>query len=264
MPGSVRRYAVYACAAVCVLSRAAAAQDLVTDRPDFTESSEVVGTGRVQFETGLSIEADGQGPDHVRDLTLPSSLVRIGLSSRVELRLSSDGFTSERQGPAGIRGLSDVEVGAKVKLLQQDRAGFDMAIIPMASLPTGAASFSEGVVVPTLKLTWARSLPAGVDLSGNYNMTSAPDQEGRYLQQAVSLSMAHDLPRGFGGYFEAYGFTPMGPGQASGWTLNGGVSHALGANAQLDVEAGRGVTADAPDWFVGFGFAVRGWFRGRP
>jgi hypothetical protein len=73
--------------------------------------------------------------------------------------------------------------------------------------------------------------------------------------------MAHDLPRGFGGYFEAYGFTPMGPEQASGWTLNGGVSHAIGQNAQLDVEAARGVTADAPDGFVGCGFAVRGWFR---
>ena len=40
-------------------------------------------------------------------------------------------------------------------------------------------------------------------------------------------------------------------------TFNTGVARALGANAQIDVEVGRGLTAPASDWFVGIGYAVR-------
>ncbi|MGC4086255.1 MAG: hypothetical protein QM736_30050 [Vicinamibacterales bacterium] len=131
MPGTFRgRIACAALALVCVAVHDSAAQDLVTDRPDFTESSEVVGTGRVQFETGFSLESDGSGRDQVRDISVPSSLVRIGLSPRVELHLSSDGFMSERQGGVRQRGLADVELGAKVKFLNQDAHGVDMAIHP--------------------------------------------------------------------------------------------------------------------------------------
>jgi hypothetical protein len=39
--------------------------------------------------------------------------------------------------------------------------------------------------------------------------------------------------------------------------VNSGVTMALGANGQVDVEVGRGVSGQAQDWFVGIGFAVR-------
>ena len=46
--------------------------ELVTDRPDFTESSEVVGHGVLQLETGFTFESDRL--DHVlsRSITTPA------------------------------------------------------------------------------------------------------------------------------------------------------------------------------------------------
>src|SRR5262247_1179263 len=66
--------------------------ELVTDRPDFTESSEVVGRGVLQVESGLTLE---QPDDSVRQVTLPQLLFRFGLGSRVELRLASDGYVAQ-------------------------------------------------------------------------------------------------------------------------------------------------------------------------
>ena len=116
-----------------VLSAPCRAQDasgkvpeLITDRPDFTESSEVVGKGVVQLESGFLFE---KVDDSLRQVTLPELLVRIGIGDRVELRLASDGYVSQSiTGLDGSRrrgGRADAEIGAKVKLVDASRAGVD-------------------------------------------------------------------------------------------------------------------------------------------
>jgi len=60
-----------------------------------------------------------------------------------------------------------------------------------------------------------------------------------------------------------FGFSRIERAAQPGVTIDWGVSHLIGGNLQFDVEAGRGVSADAPDWFAGFGVAVRGRRLGR-
>lgn len=249
---------IVVCVAALGVAGEALAQDvpLVTDRPDFTESSEVVGPQRLQFESGFAYERSaGRG-----SVTAPSSLARIGMGRRVELRVGTDGYFSEGEGLTRVNGIADMEVGVKVRLFDAARAGVDIAVIPMVSLPTGSDEVSAGHADPTVKFTWARDLPAGFGLSGNYNLSSLSSEDGRFGQQALSASLGHDLALGFGSYLEIFGFTPMAPGSGAGWTIDGGVSHQIGRNLQFDVETGRGVTAEAPDWFLGFGVAIRGRF----
>lgn len=229
--------------------------ELITDRPDFTESSDVVGRGVLQIETGITLEE----PDpSVRQVTLPQLLVRIGLGSRVELRLASDGYVSQSLAEAGGRhrhsGRSDIEVGAKVKLIDADRAGFDLALIPAISLPTASADFGSHGYDPGVKLTVARDLPREFGLSANLNTASVTEGDGRVWSREASVSLGHALTGPFGAYWEAYGSFDRG---GCDCTLNTGVTMALGANRQVDVEVGRGVSGDARGWFVGLGFAVR-------
>lgn len=249
------------CVAVLALATAGFAQEapLVTDRPDFTESSEVVGRKNLQFETGFSYESE----DEQGIVTAPSSLARYGLNDRVELRLSTDGYVSTGHGVTKADGFADLEVGAKVRLLYADKAGIDVSIIPMVSLPTGQDEISAGHPDPTVKFTWARDLPSGFGLSGNYNISSLSEGDARFTQQALSVSLGHDLPKGLGSYIEFFGFSPMQRGGDAGWILDGGVSRQFAGRLQFDIEAGRGLTAAAPDWFVGFGFAIRGHLGGR-
>jgi hypothetical protein len=229
--------------------------ELVTDRPDFTESSDVVGRGFVQFETGTTFEFDRSE----KSMTAPLGLVRIGVGDRVEIRISGDGFVSTR----AAHGISDMEAGVKVRLLHSEKWGFDAAVIPMITVPTGSREMSSGAYDPTLKLTYAKSLGRGFDLSGNVNFSRVTDGGDVYGQRAYSVSVGHDLGGHWGGYWEAYGFSQVEKGGRAAWTLDTGVSRGLGGNMQVDFEVGRGVTEAAPDWFVGVGFALRGRGFGR-
>ena len=226
--------------------------EMVTDRPDFTESSEIIPFGWLQLESGVSLEGDASS----RAFTAPSALFRLGLGHRTEFRFGAEGLVSESTGSVRQSGGSDLEVGAKIRILDADRAGIDLALLPMVSLPTGAAHLTSGGYDPTLKITWARELPAGFGLTGNVNLSSLTEDGTRFHQEAISFSLGHDLFMGWGGYAEAYGFSKMSAAEGAGITVNGGVSRLIGRRAQFDLEAGRGVTSAAPDWFVGVGFAV--------
>lgn len=233
--------------------------ELITDRPDFTESSEVVGHGVLVIESGFTFEGDAWLGEQSRSIATPSVLARIGIGSRAELRLSGDGFvTGWMVGQPGswTPGYSDLEVGAKVKLL--DRPRFDVAMIPSLSVPMKNRHFSTQTYDPAVSLTWATEVSARTTLAGNLNLSRLWDGERRYHQHAVSVALGHELSGTWGAYGEIYGLTAMrGPATAAGWTANGGVTRAVGRHLQLDAEAGRGLTEAAPDWFAAFGFAIR-------
>jgi hypothetical protein len=230
-------------------------RELVTDRPDFTESSEVVGHGIVQIESGLTFE---QTDAVLRQMTAPQLLVRVGVGSRFELRFAGDGLVMQSvQAPAGrlhTSGRSDAEIGAKLKLLDAETARVDMAVIPFLSLPTATPGFGSDGVNPGIKLTVARDLPRGFGLSGNVNAARVTSDGGQTWEREASLSVARALRGPVSAYWEAYG--TVGDGRCE-CTVNTGVALAAGPNAQFDVEVGRRVSGDAPRWFVGAGFAIR-------
>jgi hypothetical protein len=242
-------------ALTCAAQTSTGVPELVTDRPDFTESSEVVGHRVVQIESGFTLE---QSDASTRQVTAPQMLLRVGLGPRFELRFAGDGFVSQSVStPAGhvrTSGRSDMELGAKFKFADAARVGADIAVIPFLSLPTASNGFSTNGYDPGFKLTAARELPRGFGLSGNFNMGGVTTETGRVWEREASVSVGHRVGGPFGAYWEAYG-TLAGGG--CDCTVNTGVTMAMGGNGQIDVEVGRGVSGAAQDWFVGVGFAVR-------
>jgi hypothetical protein len=91
-------------------------EPLVSDRPDLVETSEVVGKGRFQIETGVLVERERSADERGRTYTTPT-LLRVGLSDTVELRLESEGRTIEhsRDKASGerstIAGYADTSIG---------------------------------------------------------------------------------------------------------------------------------------------------------
>src|SRR5690242_18428459 len=79
-------------ALTCAAQTGGGVPELVTDRPDFTESSEVVGPRVVQIESGFTLEQDDAS---TRQMTAPQMLVRVGIGRRAELRFAGDGFVSQ-------------------------------------------------------------------------------------------------------------------------------------------------------------------------
>ena len=88
--------------------------ELITDRPDQTESSTTVPYQSVQIETGwLHSEEDD---DDIETDTFPQTLLRYGLADGLELRLNYDGYVWENAvgltaGAVDNEGSGDTAVG---------------------------------------------------------------------------------------------------------------------------------------------------------
>lgn len=228
--------------------------EIVSDRPDFTESARVVGRGVTQVEYGTTIEHSAG----TTSLSSPELLYRWGWTRRLEARFSGEGLHKERERSGrGLRGYTDAEVGAKVALWDEGKRLPGVALIPFLSLPVGHRSISSQAFDPSLKVAWGKDLPADFGLSGNINFTRIGGPEGRVKQWAWSLSLGHALPLGFGGYWEAFRFSRWDVGERAALIGNAGLTHGLGKNAQLDFRFGRKLTVVGPDWFTGFGVVVR-------
>ena len=63
------------------------AQNIITDRPDQTESAVTLEKGRLQIESGILNQIQGDGNDKLKSLIIPTNLFRYGISKKVELRL---------------------------------------------------------------------------------------------------------------------------------------------------------------------------------
>lgn len=260
------RFAVF-CAVALVLDAAvtgdASAQPtaVVPDRPGFTETTRVVGPHTLQFEMGSSVELDGRDAERTRTVAAPLVLVRIGVGPALELRVSGDGdvVSSRRSGPkhTTVSGGSDMELGAKWTFLDARVAAFSMALIPMISLPVGSTSTSSGTYDPTAEVSWAKGLRNGFDLSGNVNLSRLHDDGGRFTEHAYSLSLSHAIGAHWGGYCEAYGLLASEHHHDAAWTFDAGLTRTIHDSVQLDVEAGHGLSAASPDWFLGFGVGFR-------
>jgi hypothetical protein len=233
-----------------------------TDRPDFTEATDTVPRGVMQFEGGFLLSSHALESGLAHDVVGPSPLIRIGLSRFAELRFGSDGFTRESvvaQGPDTPNerhtGLSDLEIGVKLRLWKQRKYTPAFAVIGALSVPNGSSYFSSGGRDPILDLCWSKALPKHFDVGGNVNFRRF-GADG-HIEKALSLSAGRILGHGFGMYGEVYRISPIDDDEPAHLIANTGITKLLGPNTQIDLEVGHTVNARTPYWFVGAGFAIR-------
>ena len=79
--------------AIASSATASAADTITTDRPDAVESSLTVGRGRFQIETSVAQERDKDAGTKTTVRTTPT-LLRLGVTENVEIRLESEGLRS--------------------------------------------------------------------------------------------------------------------------------------------------------------------------
>jgi hypothetical protein len=228
--------------------------ELAAGRPGITESAGVAGPGVIQFEGGLELDATRDAGAWSRTVLLPDVL-RVGLTSRLEVRVSGDGLTVERTPSAHDSGLADLAVGAKYLILDAKRAGVELAAIPALSLPTGADRLSSHRYQPSLTLSLARDLPAAFDLGASVGTTWTRDPQQRRVARAASVAIGHAIAGPWAGFGEIA--AADGDDGAVAWLVDAGVSRVIGRDAQIDVELGHRLAGGAPDWTFGVGLVIR-------
>ncbi len=246
-------------------------EPLVTDRPDFTESTEAVSAGRLQIEAGYTFTFDRAGSDRQRDHTAAEILLRIGVVADFELRIGWDGYTwTERQFEEEVtehgrkitretwsQGANDLSLGFKKKLFEQDGGIPHFGVIGAITVPSGSPSLSSGDVDPEVVLLWAYDVTDTLALAGNVGFALPSNNHGRFFQTSASVSAGFTLTERVGAYAEYYGFYPNAEHTPAAHYVNGGFTYLINNDFQIDARIGVGLYEEADDFYVGFGFAMR-------
>lgn len=245
--------------------------ELVTDRPDQTESAVTVPDGSLQVEVGVQLERDqASGRSSVR-FEAPGTLLRWGLSERFELRLAWPGaiwseITSNAAGERRrdrSRGVTDPEVGAKLGWLARGNGDrLDLALLGHLTLPAGDDELGSPRADPSLRI--CASLPVndrvdvGLNLGWETASTARPSGgQTTATRWIYTVAAGFDLSPRWGAFVELFGDLPASDPTPAAHSLDAGLTLLLSPRLQLDLVAGRGWSRAAPDRFVGLGISVR-------
>ena len=194
-----------------------------TDRPAFADSSVVVAKDSLQIENGFL--------DTVGTLDFPETLFRYGLTDKTELRFAAP---DDYQQPSSY---SDPLFGIKQQL--GPIAGFDVSLVVSLSFPHG--------LKPQVQLPWSRKLSKNWTAAGMLSVYWPVEGQDTFL-------LDRQLTGPWDAFIEYAADLPKRGGPED--ILHVGTSYKVTPNQQLDFHFGFGLSAAAPEHFIGFGYSV--------
>jgi hypothetical protein len=223
-------------------------QEIVTDRPDFTESSSTVGSGRWQVEMGLTYSWTNED----RETQAPETLLRVGCGPRWELRLGLPSYRMQREGGVTGDGWGDMYFGAKVQLLDGPR-GLQVACIPglLSAMDTQSGGGSRHAA--DVKFAWSKDVGAGRSLAG---MLAVGAQIGPGAPRPVwQHTLALSLPLTARASTILEHSCEISHGNRPDHVVHLGFTFRPTRSTQLDLHVGTSLSGPSRGAFVGFGYS---------
>ena len=224
--------------------------DIVTDRPDVTDSSIVVPKGSFQLENGFTWTRD-QGDTSV-DFT--ETLMRVGVSERTEVRLVVPNYEAGISGSPGRSGFSDIAVGVKQQLGPLP-GQFDLSVIATLSLPTGAERISSHGFDPFIKFPWSKEIAKSWTIGGMQSFFWNTQGGRRNPTWETTFTAEREITKVLSAFAEYAGdFARHGGSQQ---IAHVGAAYRLTPKQQIDFHFGFGLSPAAPNRFFAFGYSIR-------
>lgn len=208
---------------------------LVTDRPDQTESSSTVPFGALQIESGLFLAFDGDSPVSARQLLLPTTLFRYGLTRGIEIRVLSQ-FESLKTADEKLQGISDLGLGTKIQLLKGEGRNTEIALLAQVTIPSGTAEVAGERTGLASKLSVSHALGDNAGIGYNIGYDHPGEEEG-FL--TWSLAFGFRVNEKVGVYVEPYGETASFGEMVA--NINAGFTCLVVNNLQFDFSFGTGL-----------------------
>jgi hypothetical protein len=249
---------------LCGLAHAGDDDAINTDRPDFVESSKVVGKNRFQLETSAAWERQRDDALHSRTLSTPT-LLRAGLGDTLELRIETDGRSIAHDvDPADGKhstgaGWADTELGLKWHLADVQGSHPSLAVLLHAALPSGSGDLRGHGVRPSLRLSAEWELPADYSFGVMPGIAAESDENGtRYGYGILAASLGKDFGERAHGFLElaAPQITRAGHGGTQVFVDTGG-SYRINKDCQVDFAVSHGLNRRTPDLGLAFGLSLR-------
>jgi hypothetical protein len=252
---------------LCLPLLAGAAEEkdeIVTDRPDFVESSNVVGKGRFQIETSFAL--DRNKADGIKDRSYSTpTLLRFGVSDTLELRFETDGrvrATSDNLA-TGMRttenGYADVALGVKWHMADAQGASPSLGVLAHVDLDTGSRAFRASGKGGSLRLAAEWELPDEFSLGVMPGVAWQHNDDGeRYTSAIFGLVLGKSWTEQFRTFVE-YSAPQIARSRNGGsvTTFDIGAAYLLTDTVQVDTALSRGLNKNTPDWSWTVGLSVK-------
>lgn len=240
-----------------------------TDRPSFSDTTGIVPVGHFQLETGYTFTFRNRDDVETQRHNGPELLARVGLlDDRLEFRAATSGYVWSRtddgtgSGFASSEGFSDVALGFKLKLTDQDGALPRLAFVGITTVGAGTRDISSRRAEPTIKLIWSYDLAEawgedwkGFGVYGNLNLAYPTTNGERFLQGAGSICGTYAITDRWGVFAEYYVVGPAAKGTDAAHSIDCGTAYLLNDRVQLDARVGFGLNRAADNVFVGVGIS---------
>ena len=246
-----------------LISLSATAQDkipeLITDRPDQTESTAVVPLRSLQIETGFLMQKNETDLSVERMFAYNTTLLRYGLLKRLELRIGLD-LLSERLEIKDtdvkelITGTGPLILQFKYRIAEERGWIPDIAFIGGAALPfTAKEFFRTSGVAPAFRFAFSHTLSDRMALGTNLGA----EWDGESLSPGFYYSVALNImgTEKLGLFTEFFGLMRE-PGKRM-HLFDAGFTYLALHNLQFDISGGIGLNKTAYDSFVSFGVTYR-------
>jgi hypothetical protein len=235
-----------------------ATPELITDRPDQTESSVIVPRKFLQIETGFIMEVYNTDLATEKSFSYNTTLLRYGLFQNFELRLGID-YLGEKEdfndgeNTNSISGFSPLYAGFKIKIIEEDGWKPAMALVGGLILPcTAREDFMPENTGADFRIAFSHTLSERFSLG--YNLGAEWDGDTAIPSYFYSVSLGVGIIDKLGAFVESYGLVPESG--AAEHLLDAGFTYLVCPNFQLDVSAGLGLQ-NSIDNFISFGLTLR-------
>lgn len=233
----------------CLLS-IGIAQELVTDRPDFTESALVVPAKMIQIEAG----AEYTDFKSATDFSIPGVLARFGLGRNLEIRLGFSGWTSVTMNDKSNTYLNDMILEAKYQITSTT-AQMPMAVLLVTTLPTGDEAVSVETLEIGIKFACSYDLSDRFSLGANFGAISSDTGDDNEILSLASIALGIGINNRLSAFLEALAEMP----ETEPWqpVFDGGFTYLITPVAQADLYVGKGLNNHTADLIIGGGFSFR-------
>lgn len=232
-------------------------EQIQPDRPDQTNSPNVIPLNTFHFEAGVVFEKFTQDGSITKNLSYPGVLLRYGVLNNLELRMELENakVTTEANGiSSSVNGFSPVTLGFKMKASEEKGLRPSIGFIMSFSLPNLASKeFKNNFVGTNINLALENSITDKFTVG--YNLGASWDGNTPEPNFFYTLSLGYEFTKRISGFAEVYGFMPEKT--RADHRFDFGLSFLALNNLALDASAGFGITNNAPDYFFNGGFSFR-------
>jgi len=226
-----------------------ASDEIVTDRPDVTNSSLVVPVGSFQSENGINSSARDGG----RTIAGTNSRWRLGIAPCLEVFVDLPTYFANVRAP-GSSGFTDVAPAVKWQISPLP-GKIDLSMTAGIALPTGAVEIAGRGAQTYLQFPWSWELHDGWGLSGMFTEFFRPADFTTKRVTETTFVIEKKVTEKMSVFTEYVGEYPEGADPSI--LLNSGGIYHLTRTQQLDFHFAVGLNHNAPSYIVGVGYSFR-------